>query len=73
MCYTLYMKTIKVKNKFSKQIYYFRFFSDKYPEKFYYTLTKDSYGFEIGWLSSFKPIRTTWKEIIKHEKRMDKT
>ena len=71
MCYTLSMRTIKVKNKMTKKIYYFRFFSDKYPERFWFTPIMESCGFLLGYMDAFQPIDTTWKEIKRHEKRMD--
>ena len=72
MLYFIYiMKTIKVKNKISKKIYYFRFFSDIYPERFWFTPFMEPYGFLLGYMDSFEPIKTTWKEIKRHEKRVD--
>jgi len=62
------MKTIKVKHKRSKKIYYFRFFSDKYPLRFWFTPNQEACGFDLGYMDSFQPVNTTWKEIKKYEK-----
>ncbi len=69
MLYFIYENN-KSKNKMTKKIYYFRFFSDKYAQKFWFTPNKESCEFNLGYIDSFQPINTTWKEIEKYEKRM---
>ena len=62
-------KLIKVKNKYTKKEVYFRFFAtEEFDDCFWYTVTTDSYGFEIGFINHYNPIGTSWKELRKNEK-----
>lgn len=56
---------IKVKHKLTKKEYYFRFFSDKESNKFWYTPELESCGFCLGYIDDFQPINITWKKLKK--------
>ncbi|HUS49513.1 MAG TPA: hypothetical protein VMZ91_05075 [Candidatus Paceibacterota bacterium] len=54
----------KVRNKYTKKEVYFRFFaSEEFCDCFWYTVTTDPYGFEIGFISHYTPVGTTWGEL----------
>jgi hypothetical protein len=53
----------KVKSKYTKKIFYFRFFSENVEGEFWYTETIDSVGFNLGELNAFEPIGKTWDEV----------
>ena len=57
----------QVKSKHTKQIVYFRFFSERNPDEFWYTPTIESIGFNIGKIDDFIPVKNNWNGI-KNEK-----
>ena len=61
---------IKAKNKFTKEVVYYRFLADQkeFPNNFWYTKNKENTGFEMGNMDYYTPLKTTWSEIIKNEK-----
>jgi len=56
---------IKVKNRLTKEIVYFKFFASEelFPNCFWYTRNNENTGFEMGSLDYYEPIGTTWEEI----------
>lgn len=61
----------KVRNKRTKEIFYFRFFSEESPDEFFYTKTIDATGFDYGRVSDFTPLNKTWEEILHEELQKD--
>lgn len=60
----------KIRNNYTKEIVYFKFFTSmKYPNCFWYTRTTENFGFEMGKINDYTPLRKTWKEIHKNEKK----
>lgn len=59
---------VKIKNKLTNKIYYFRFFSESNKNIFYYTPTIESFGFDFGHISHFEPIGITWEQLYKENK-----
>lgn len=58
-------KLIKVKNIYTKEIVYFRWFGKgEFHDCFYYTETEEATGFGIGFIKNYEPIRKTWQEVI---------
>lgn len=57
----------RIQNKLTKKIYYFRFFSEENPEKFWYTVTSDATGFSYANINDFIPLDKTWKELLDEE------
>lgn len=53
----------KVKSKYTKKVFYFRFFSETHENEFWYTETMDSVGFNVGEMNAFEPIGKTWDEV----------
>lgn len=54
----------RVKNKYTGQIFYFRFFASmKHPNSFWYTPTTEACDFCIGKLSDFNPIDKPWVKL----------
>lgn len=59
---------IKLKNIYTGNVVYFRFFaSKKFLNCFWYTVTTEATGFNIGSTKDYIPVSKTWKEI-KNEK-----
>lgn len=57
----------QVRNKRTKEIFFFRFFSEETPDEFFYTKTIEAVGFNEGRVDDFTPIKVTWEEILKEE------
>lgn len=59
---------IKVKFKRTGEEFYFRFFSEEDESLFWYTKTEDSFGFMIGNIRDFEPIKTDWLHLRAEER-----
>ena len=53
----------QLKNKLTKEIVYFKFFTQYDNNIFWYTPTIESLGFDFGNINDFTPLKTTWEEI----------
>ena len=59
---------IKVRQKYNSNVVYFKFFaSNLYPACFWYTITTENLGFELGRIDDYIPLYKTWKEIRNEE------
>jgi len=57
-------KLIKVRRNYDKEVVFFRFFASKeIPGHFWFTETTESFGFELGRMLNYTPLRTTWEKI----------
>jgi len=54
---------IKVKNIYTKEIAYFRFFDSKRKHCFWYTPTTEACGFGFSEIRNYEPIGMSWKEV----------
>jgi len=54
---------IKIKNKHTKKISFFRFFDLNTKEYFWHTKTTESCGFNLGRINDYEPLKTTWEKI----------
>ena len=61
----------KVRNNYTKEVVYFRFFVTKqFDDCFWYTRTTDNFGFEMGFTKNFTPLKKSWKEIRNETTKM---
>lgn len=60
---------IKVKNKITKEISYFKFFASiKYPNCFWHTPTTENIGFDLSKKDDYIPLNTTWEKLLNEKK-----
>lgn len=60
---------IKLRSRLQKaKIVYFRFFSKKHPNSFWYTENKDNEGFNLGDIELWEPLNSSWKQLKKDRK-----